>query len=165
MPQPAPSCRLTSIQIHLNPQRVPEDGLTEKAGSRSGEVGAPGDMRYFHPVSQYHLFLCGHVPVTGCTLSEHSELPRGGELVSHMTNHTVRGKESTCFNSHACIHNSQALQRQVGGPGVWLGGVALWGEGLSSVCETLGFISSTPLLAGCDDAHLWSSTQRREEEG
>lgn len=161
MPQPVPSYRLTSIQIHLNPQRVPKDGLTEKAGSRSGEVGAPGDVRYLHPVSQHHLFLCSHVPVTCCTLSKHSKLPRRGELVSHMTDHTVRGKESTSFNSHACIHNSYALQRQVG----WAGSVARQGEGLSIVCEALGLISSTPLLAGCDDAHLWSSTQHGEAEG
>lgn len=149
MPQPVPSCRLTSIQIHLNPQRFSKNCLTEKAGSRSREVSAPSDTGHLHLVSKHHLCLCGHVPLTGCTLSKHSELPRRGELVGHVAGHTVRGKGST--SSTITQHPQLPCSTKTS---FGAGGVAQWGEGLPSMHEALSLISCTALTE-CDGEHLW----------
>lgn len=89
MPPPARPCRLTSIQIHLNPQGFPKDSLTEEAGSRSRQARAPSDTGRLHLLSEDHLLLSGHVPLAGRTLSKHRELPGRGELVGHIAGHTV----------------------------------------------------------------------------
>lgn len=76
-------CRLTSIKYHLNPQWFSEDGTAERAGSHHGQAGAPSHTEPFHLVSDCHMLLSHHMPLTGCALGKHSIFPRGCELVDH----------------------------------------------------------------------------------
>lgn len=117
MPPPARPCRLTSIQIHLNPQGFPKDSLTEKAGPRSRQARASSDTGRLHLLSEDHLLLSGHVPLAGRTLSKHRELPGRGELVGHIAGHTVGepGLKEHSFNNQAWVHRFCALHRRDGG--------------------------------------------------
>lgn len=148
MPPPARPCRLTSIQIHLNPQGFPKDSLTEEAGSRSRQARAPSDTGRLHLLSEDHLLLSGHVPLAGRTLSKHRELPGRGELVGHIAGHTVGepGLKEHSFNNHAWVHRFCALHmarwRRGREWGVWR--AACNAGGLLSTDAGRSLISSPP---------------------
>lgn len=77
-------CRLTSIKYHLNPQRFPEDSAAERAGSQRRQAGAPSHAEPFRLVSDCHVLLSHHMPLTGCALGKHNKFPRDCELVGHV---------------------------------------------------------------------------------
>lgn len=88
-------CRLASIELHLNPHRVPEESPAERAASCLEQVGAPSHTEPLHLVSQRHWLLSCHMPLAGCVLGKHSEFPRGRELVDHIAGQSARNRTVT----------------------------------------------------------------------
>lgn len=100
-------CRLTSIELHLNPHSILEDNLAERAGSWFGQARAPNHIESLHLVSNCHLLLSCHMPLTSCALSKHSEFPRGCELVDHFSGQTAGNRNVTSVGNvqtHAFTH-------------------------------------------------------------
>lgn len=100
-------CRLTSIELHLDPHRVPKDSPAERADSWLRQARAPSYTESLHPVLNCHLLLSHHMPLTGCALGKHGEFPSGCELVDHVaglteTEHYQHWEHANTCITHAC---------------------------------------------------------------